>query len=82
MSPTGQAQVAQAIAQGTDSTSYRTVLMQALNKVVPPQDLDKDDKPIDKQKEAELSAKAGNLVLGVNMLTDLGSMEQEVTKQP
>lgn len=62
-----------------DPASYRTFLIQALNKLVPPLDVDKDQKPVDKQKEAEAAAQPGTLVLGINLLTDLGSGEEAIT---
>ena len=79
MTPSGQAQAAQAVASGTDSSSYKTLLQTSLNKTVPPLDVD-FDKPVDKQKEAELSARPGTIILGVNLLTDLGSGEADVLK--
>ena len=57
------------------------MLIQALNKLVPPLDVDKETKPVDKQKEMEQTALAGQLVLGVNLLTDLGSGEEAITTQ-
>ena len=62
-----------------DPTSYRTFLIQALNKLVPPLDVDKEVKPVDKQKEAEAAALPGTLILGVNLLSDLGSGEEAIT---
>ena len=62
-----------------DPTSFRTALINALNKLVPPFDVDKEAKPVDKQKEAESVALAGTLVLGINLLKDLGSGESQIT---
>ena len=52
-----------------------------MNKILPPLDVDKENKPIDKQKEAEANAPHGSLVLGINLLTKLGTGEEAVLKQ-
>ena len=78
-SPNGQQQCYQMIAG--DPLSYKNSLIGGLNKILPPQDVDVDEKPVDKQKEAETNALAGTLVLGVNLLTDLGSGEEAITAQ-
>ena len=77
------AQQPQVVGETTqDSASYRVFLMQSLNKIVPPMDVDTDNKPVDRQKEAEQMAKPGTLVLGVKLLEELGSGEDAVTNQP
>ena len=75
MAPGGHAKVA--VGMAGDPASYRAFLMQALAKLVPPIDVEQI-KPVDRQKEAELQALPGTLVLGVNLLTDLGSGEQQI----
>ena len=80
MSPQAAGKAVGSIGQ-QDPTSFRTALINALNKLVPPFDVDKEAKPVDKQKEAESVALAGTLVLGINLLKDLGSGESQITAQ-